>query len=89
MLYPRIAEKRPDKLEEEEKQRRIRIKESYRTDNTVINRNQKLQIKKPAIQRFKRTKEAEEGSESSKDEYTESLYCHGLYCETTEGWITC
>ncbi|VVC94483.1 unnamed protein product [Leptidea sinapis] len=51
--------------------------------------------KKITIKRSQKTKKADEEGRLtffvsfSEDEDTKCLYCHGLYFESTEGWITC
>ncbi|XP_049879436.1 uncharacterized protein LOC126376220 [Pectinophora gossypiella] len=95
MPYPRMTEKRPRqvrrrgktaiitsspyKAELEERQNSKKPKET--------NQKKRKRASKRSVN--KRIKKTEEETHSSNDEDTECLYCHGLYSESDEGWITC
>lgn len=95
MPYPRISKKRPRQVRRRGKTAIITAS-PYKTELEERQNSKKPKPKvtnkkklKKTNKRSKRTKKADEGSESSEDEDTECLYCHGLYSESTEGWITC
>ncbi|XP_044749782.1 MFS-type transporter clz9-like [Coccinella septempunctata] len=95
MPYPRMAEKKtrqvrrrgkaaiitasPYKTELEEKQNSRKPKPDVSSEKKM----------KKSNKRSRKTKKAEEEAQTSEKEDTACLYCHGLYSESTEGWITC
>ncbi|XP_044750601.1 uncharacterized protein LOC123310947 [Coccinella septempunctata] len=95
MPYPRMAEKKtrqvrrrgkaaiitasPYKTELEEKQNSRKPKPDVSSEKKMKKLNK----------RSRKTKKAEEEAQTSEEEDTACLYCHGLYSESTEGWITC